>query len=154
MRETMPIFLARQRFKHVVGFSYNEVSRRYVDNAPDFYLPTWRRKAENKKQGSAEEFEEHDQFRFEQIANAVHLYALKGYMELLSEGVAPEQARSILPQSMYTSYYVSGSLAAWARAYKLRTTGEYQKEWDEITVQWEAILGKHFPVSWKALIGE
>ena len=154
LRESIPIFLARQRFKHMVGFSYNEVSRRYVDDSPKFYFPTWREKAENKKQGSAEEFKELDQFGFEQIANAAYLYALSAYQELLNAGVAPEQARMVLPQSMFTSYYVSGSLAAWARAYKLRTTGEYQKEWDLVTKQWDDIIRPLFPIAWAALLGE
>lgn len=153
MRETVPIFVARQRFKHMVGFTYNEVSRRYVDDEPKFFFPeTWRRRAENKKQGSSDEEVAHD-YGCEQIANASYLYSLKAYNALLEAGVAPEQARIVLPQSMYTSYYVTGSLAAWARAYKLRIDEHSQKEIQDLAKQWDEII-KNIPElehSWKAL---
>ena len=128
MREEVPIFVARQRFKHTIGFSYNEVSRRYVDSDPLFFHPTlWRKKAENKKQGSEE-----DGIPSQTIVNKAYdtfLIASKElYDKMLSMQVAPEQARMVLPQSMYTSYYVTGSLAAFARAYKLRIEEHAQKE--------------------------
>lgn len=153
MRETVPIFVARQRFKHMVGFTYNEVSRRYVDDTPEFYTPdVWRCRAENKKQGSSDE-------AIELIANANYIYqvlcehALGVYKELLDDGVAPEQARMVLPQSMMTSYYVTGSLAAWARAYKLRIDAHSQKEIQDLAVQWGNILGDipQIKYSWEAL---
>jgi len=127
MRETVPIFVARQRFKHMVGFSYNEVSRRYVDDAPTFFEPVaWRAKADNKKQGSGEDLSE-SRFHTARL-RALHAYCANLYQELLRDGVCAEQARMVLPQSMYTSYYVTGSLAAWARAYKLRIHPHAQKE--------------------------
>lgn len=164
MRETVPIFVARQRFKHVVGFTYNEVSRRYVDDAPEFYSPdTWRGAAENKKQGSSDEVIElwtkrglvsiegsSLQGSYEILVS----YAKKVYLDMIAEGVAPEQARMVLPQSMYTSYYVTGSLAAWARAYKLRSDPHAQKEIQDLAEQWNKIISnipelKH---SWNALV--
>lgn len=151
MRETLPIFLARQRLKHMVGFTYNEVSRRYVDDDPTFYMPkVWRKRAENKKQGSSDEPADLSPLSQEAYGECC-AKCLKMYNSLLEDGVAPEQARMVLPQSMYTSYYVTGSLAAWARAYKQRTDDHAQSEWDEITPQWNEILREHFPVSWKAL---
>lgn len=151
LRETVPIFVARQRFKHMVGFTYNEVSRRYVDDTPEFYVPeVWRRRAENKKQGSSDE-EVAFPFTCKSALGEVHACCLSYYNTLLSEGVAPEQARMVLPQSMYTSYYVTGSLAAWARAYKLRSDEHSQKEIRDLAKIWDSIISPLFPVSWDAL---
>lgn len=152
IRETIPIFLARQRFKHMVGFTYNEVSRRYVDDEPEFYRPVvWRTRAEDKKQGSGLAFDAEETEELSGILEGIHSDALADYRYLLGRGVAPEQARMVLPQSMYTSYYVTGSLAAWARAYKQRIHEHAQREWDEITPQWNKIIEPLFPTSWKAL---
>ena len=301
MRETVPIFVARQRFKHMVGFTYNEVSRRYVDDEPEFYTPnTWRSRPEGSvKQGSgtekleAPDFKEgfctncgakivdtkraqgggqrrkycstkckyaftnkhrnpyktvfqnakgrveregkrewdldfntfefpeycpylgikldysygkgeirpespsfdridttkdytegnveivsnransmkNDASREEQIkmAEAV-LLKYKGYVpnyehsyegvvskakelyaDMVSAGYSPEQARMVLPQSMYTSYYVTGSLAAWARAYKQRIESTAQIEIQELAKQWDSIIAPLFPESWGVL---
>jgi thymidylate synthase (FAD) len=151
LRETVPIFVARQRFKHTVGFSYNEVSRRYVDANPAFYFPLWRLRAENKKQGSDGNVDK----RHQHEATCAYEEALKAcedcYMEMIKSGIAPEQARIVLPQSMYTSYYVTGSLAAFARAYKLRSQSDAQVEIQELSKQWSDIIEPLFPVSWKAL---
>jgi thymidylate synthase (FAD) len=159
MRETVPIFVARQRFKHMVGFTYNEVSRRYVDDTPEFYTPdVWRGRAENKKQGSSdevvEEFEyEGGTFLVSKEYEAFLKCAEAMYNNLLDAGVAPEQARMVLPQSMMTSYYVTGSLAAWARAYKLRIDAHSQKEIQDLAKQWGEILGSipEIKYSWEAL---
>lgn len=156
MRETVPIFVARQRFKHMVGFTYNEVSRRYVDDTPEFYTPdVWRGRAENKKQGSSDEVVE----RVEGLGDIDIAYSdllmecRHHYNCMIEAGVAPEQARMVLPQSMYTSYYVTGSLAAWARAYKLRIDSHSQKEIQDLAKQWGDILGSipELKYSWAAL---
>lgn len=167
MRETVPIFIARQRFKHVVGFTYNEMSRRYVDTTPEFYMPdVWRKRAENKKQGSSEEVVTHfgkhftwdgweETFKEADSVNEAYDYFVKHaeflYNSMLESGICPEQARMILPQSMMTSYYVTGSLAAWARAYKLRSDSHAQKEIRDLAAQWNEIIEPLFPVSWKEL---
>jgi thymidylate synthase (FAD) len=163
LRETVPIFVARQRFKHTIGFSYNEVSRRYVDDTPEFYLPDlWRFKADNVKQGShytgLTSQEVNSKLRDKEEANGLimspeEIYddCLKTYKQLLSIGVCAEQARMVLPQSMYTSYYVTGSLSAFARAYKLRIDKHAQKEIQELAESWNNIIKDLFPVSWKAL---
>lgn len=154
MREKVPIFIARQRFKHRIGFEYNEVSRRYVDDVPEFYIPTeWRKRAENKKQGSSDE-------EVELIEEVIAKYgrymkdSYDAYEALLSLGVAPEQARMVLPQSMYTEYYVTGSLAAWARAYKLRIDPHAQKEIQDLAKMWNDIITglPELKYSWSALI--
>jgi thymidylate synthase (FAD) len=160
MRETVPIFVARQRFKHMVGFTYNEVSRRYVDDTPEFYTPdVWRGRAENKKQGSSDEvvewtniYDEGDYPLSTAYKDAIYT-CVKLYEDMISSGVAPEQARMVLPQSMMTSYYVTGSLAAWARAYKLRIDSHSQKEIQDLAKQWGEILGSipEIKYSWEAL---
>ena len=149
VRETIPIFVARQRIRHTVGFSYNEVSRRYVETEPEFYVPVnWRAKAENKKQGSSDEV-----ICTEKEVNLekYHKLSLDFYNNLLKLGVCPEQARIVLPLSTYTSWYVTGSLYAWARAYNLRSEAHAQKEIQELAKQWKEILEPLYPVSWKAL---
>lgn len=159
MRETVPIFVARQRFKHMVGFTYNEVSRRYVSDEPSFYVPdSWRKAAENKKQGSSDETiewimnDEWEGFIKDDYAKIIDDITCL-YRCMIESGVAPEQARMVLPQSMYTSYYVTGSLAAWARAYKLRIDPHAQKEIQDLAIQWGDIIGgiKELEYSWKAL---
>jgi thymidylate synthase (FAD) len=182
LREKVPIFVARQRFKHMVGFSYNEVSRRYVDDAPEFYIPdAWRKRAENKKQGSSDEVVAYLPgsiigYPFAHETEKSHMvkigYRKPGkykvakdykifldvceqfYNHLIIGGVAPEQARMVLPQSMYTEYYVTGSLAAWARAYKLRIDPHAQKEIQDLAVMWDNVIGniKELEHSWKALL--
>ena len=96
-----PIFVARQLVKHQVGLVWNEVSRRYVDDKPEFYTPkVWRLKADNKKQGSSDETIEYN------VEGAIQ-YVTQTYNNLLREGVAPEMARMVLPQNLYTEWYLS-----------------------------------------------
>lgn len=155
MREKVPLFVARQRFKHMVGFTYNEVSRRYVDEVPEFYEPSvWRgRPVGSAKQGSSnEDVGLSVSLHFGSI-KAYHVQAVEVYQSLLDSGVAPEQARMVLPQSMYTEYYVTGSLAAWSRAYKLRIASDAQKEIQDLAKQWDDIIGgiPELKYSWSAL---
>ena len=156
MRETVPIFVARQRFKHMVGFTYNEVSRRYVDDSPTFYTPeTWRSRPEGSvKQGSGESTVDIEPtIRCEYTGDLLPYYEVctHVYDNLLEAGVAPEQARMVLPQSMYTSYYVTGSLAAWARAYKQRIDAHAQVEIQDLAKQWDEVIKPLFPESWEVL---
>jgi thymidylate synthase (FAD) len=152
LREDVPIFVARQRFKHMVGFTYNEVSRRYVDDEPTFYEPeVWRKRADNLKQGSLDEPAELDNF-MQRWLTTYNEDALGLYNYLIKDGVAPEQARMVLPQSMMTSYYTTGSLAAFARAYKQRIDPHSQKEIRDLAQQWDQIIRPLFPISWAALV--
>ena len=162
--EKVPIFVARQRFKHMVGFTYNEVSRRYVDDKPEFFTPeSWRKKAENKKQGSSDETMEEInllidgyedvngsqlKLNYKDLTDLCRLW----YELMIEEGAAPEQARMVLPQSMYTEYYVTGSLAAFARAYKQRIDSHAQVEIQDLAKKWDEIIRPLFPVSWSALV--
>ena len=151
-RISAPIFVARQLVKHQVGLVWNEISRRYVDSKPTFYIPTkWRSRAENKKQGSGDELISLTGHDYKDIQH-VHQTALNTYNHLLRLGVAPEQARIVLPQSMYTEWYWTGSLFAFARFCKLRISPYAQEETSHIAAQIAAIIGTHFPISWKCLL--
>ncbi len=155
VRETVPIFVARQRFKHTVGFTYNEVSRRYVDSEPEFFIPeTWRKKAENRKQGSSSESLTsilHDYYDSRYSGLLMECRAL--YNSMVMDGVAPEQARMVLPQSMYTSYYCTGSLPAWSRAYLLRIDDHAQQEIQDLAKMWYAVIDSVGAIrnSWRLL---
>jgi thymidylate synthase (FAD) len=154
LRETIPIFVARQRFKHVVGFTYNEVSRRYVDDTPEFFIPDeWRSRPEGSvKQGSGGAIQH--SLHVSDMYEVFLLRAKQLYQDMLATGVAPEQARMVLPQSMLTSYYVTGSLAAFARAYRQRIDPHAQVEIQQLAMQWSDLIKPLFPISWEALIKE
>jgi len=150
-RLKMPIYVAREWFRHTVGFARNEVSRRYVDDTPECYLPpTLRERDTNKKQGSkttpiegeASVITEMDEFQNN---------AIKFYEHLLAKQVAPEVARGVLPQSMYTEFIETGSLSAYARLCNLRLSPYAQAEIQEYAEAICELLKVKFPVSWTAL---
>ena len=142
-----PIFIARQLGKHQVGLVWNEVSRRYVSDEPEFYEPeVWRKRADNVKQGSSDEPVDFVDHYEEEVLH------LKSYYEyLLDSGVCPEQARMVLPQSMMTEWYWTGSIAAFSRVYKLRIDPHSQKEVQEVADMLDTVIRPLFPVSWEAL---
>lgn len=143
----VPLFVARQIMKHQVGFVVNEVSRRYVDEEPEFYEPdVWRGRSADKKQGSFGfvDLNGYDDWTYNQSCLAM-------YNDLLADGVAPEQARMVLPQSMYTEFWMTGSLYGWANLYVQRTDSHAQKETQEIARQIGSIIAPLYPESWKAL---
>ena len=143
------MFVARQLGKHQVGLVWNEISRRYVDDIPDYYIPeNWRGRAEDKKQGSDEENiiqEQWSQYS-EHCETSLGIYQL-----MLEEGICPEQARMVLPQSTYTEWYWTGTLMAFARVCNLRCKGDTQKETRELCWMLNNLAQEIFPVSWKAL---
>ena len=146
-----PIFVARQLGKHQVGLSWNEVSRRYVDNPPEFYMPDkWRGRPENSKQGSDGDAKS-QYFPDLYIKDVVEL-ASENYRKMVMQGVAPEMARMILPQNMMTEWYWSGSLYAFARICKLRLDKASQIEVQDIARQLSAHCITQFPHSWNALM--
>ena len=144
-----PIFVARQLVKHQVGLVWNEVSRRYVDNEPEFYIPSfWRTRPQgNIKQGSGEDRIEYD------IAGTME-YVKQTYNNLLNDGVAPEMARMVLPQNMMTEWFWSGTLYAFARVCNLRLHKTPQIETQIIAEFISDNIKEKFPLSWKSLIGE
>jgi len=153
-RLKMPIFIAREWFRHQIGFARNEVSRRYVDTDPEFWIPTQLRQRDtNKKQGSKQEQIQYNGHCLAHI-RATNEKALETYKYLLGHGVCPEQARAVLPQSMLTEFIETGSLAAYARLYNLRTDPSAQKEIQELAEQIGFLLAEKFPISWAALTSE
>ena len=143
-----PVFVARQLVKHQVGLVWNEVSRRYVDNEPEFYTPTeWRKSAENKKQGSSDETVEYSVL-------PAYTFAKQCYENMLRMDIAPEMARMVLPQSMMTEWYWSGTLYAFARVCNLRCKPDAQKETRDVGWGIDKHARELFPASWKALRDE
>lgn len=152
-----PIFVARQLVKHKF-LRWSEVSRRYVDDPPEFYLPeTWRGKSEDKKQGSDNSvaintayYDRDDGYNtWEDDAISV---SLEAYDAMLKLGVSPEQARMILPQNTMTEWYWSGSMDAFGAMCKLRLKEDTQYETRLVANQVDKIASKCYPVSWAALV--
>jgi thymidylate synthase (FAD) len=143
-----PVFVARQLVKHKF-LRWNEISRRYVDSEPEFYMPrSWRGRSEDKKQGSSGEWYDEDT---DISVGYCYTACLDTYKELLDEGICPEQARMVLPQSMMTEWYWSGSLDAFADMCKLRCAPDTQAETQEVANKISIQMHKLFPVSWMAL---
>jgi len=148
-----PISIRTQLFKHKIGLVESEISRRYVFGQPEVYNPRWRTKPTNgAKQGSEDFMEIGDELNYCNIAysNAVES-CISAYELLLSRGVAPEQARFVLPQGMYTEFHWTGSLMAFSRVYKLRTDPHAQWEIREYANAVGEIIAPLFPCSWQAL---
>lgn len=154
VRMNIPTFLARQLGKHQVGMSWNEVSRRYVDDAPEFHYPdAWRKRPDGSiKQGSLGVHESHD--AIQHAYDSVVGYCVDLYNEMINDGVAPEQARMVLPQSMMTQVIWTGSLMAFAHVYNLRVDSHAQVEAQEFAKELDSVIRPRFPVSWRALTGE
>ena len=168
-RVKAPIFIRTQLFKHKVGIVENEVSRRYVTMDPEFYTPYWRTAPTNgAKQGSSdficdgEELKsirengdltpkdnsciELDRNYKEFVSKAKELY-----YELLEKGIAPEQARGVLPQSTYTEWWWTGSLSAFARVCKLRAESHAQWEVQQYASGFSEIMKRLYPYCWEKL---
>ncbi len=160
LRVTVPIFIANQLKRHVVGLTLNEVSRRYVDTPPEFFTPDkWRARPDKSiKQGSSDQ---------EIVTLPQNIYGaspkeaydwlirqcLDTYNRFIDAGICPEQARMCLPLSMMTSYYWTGSLAAYARICKQRLDAHAQRETQWVAEQIRDVIAPLFPYSWAALIG-
>ena len=141
-----PVFVARQLVKHEY-MPWNEISRRYVDNEPEFYVPdVWRGRSADKKQGSEGVVKTNANVEYH---NNVMLQL---YKQQLDEGVTPEQARMHLPQSMMTEWYWSGTVYAFAKMCQLRMQQDTQQESREVAMQVDEYMEKLYPESWKALM--
>ena len=142
-----PIFVARQLVKHEY-MPWNEISRRYVDSDPKLYYPDeWRGRSSDKKQGSEGVVKVDGRVALGSVMNN----CLELYYDLLKLGVAPEQARMVLPQSTMTEWYWSGSLYAFAKMCGLRLQDDAQYETRLVAEQIEDVMMKLYPVSWEAL---
>jgi len=158
MHFKVPLFVARQLQKHTAGFNpWSEVSRRYVDSDPEFFVPkVWRGRSEDKKQGSDPSvsintayYDRDDGYNsWDEDAQVI---CLEAYQKMKELGVAPEQARMVLPQSMYVEFIWAGNLFAWASLYNTRSWGDSQAETANVAHQIKEIVEPLFPVSWKEL---
>lgn len=158
MHFKVPIFVARQIQRHRT-FAYSEVSRRYVDTPPEFFWPDkWRKRADNVKQGSSDDevtslgLQGFREVTPQEAADKLVEHAMTLYNTMLEEKVAPELARMILPQNMYTEFYATSNLRNWSHFLKLRLDGHAQKEVQEVANQVLGILQPLFPVSVEALM--
>tara|TARA_R110000782_G_scaffold102791_5_gene190179 strand:+ start:13472 stop:14152 length:681 start_codon:yes stop_codon:yes gene_type:complete len=152
MRMELPIYILRQLGKHQVGFSWSEVSRRYITTPPKFHRPNFRKAAPNVKQGSLDELlSPMNAVQAEMVLSMAENKAIDAYNIMLDLQVAPEQARTILPQSMITTVVVTGSLLGWHFMVDQRTDPHTQKE----TQQYAHAIASHmrsvYPISWEAL---
>jgi len=150
LRIKAPVSIRTQFFKHKQGFVENEISRRYVSCDPEFYIPDWRGQPTNgAKQGSD------DFISISSDLNCDYRDTIDAcfnvYKKLLASGVAPEQARFVLPQAMYTEWFWTGSLAAYARFYSQRSDSHAQWEIREYADAVGGIIDTLFPFSWKSL---
>ena len=149
-----PVFVARQLVKHQIGLVWNEISRRYVDSEPEFYQPeSWRLKADDKKQGSSDDIWEGEtvdnpSIAYQNICNEARSKYLH-WVNVLN--ICPEQARMVLPQSMMTEWYWSGTVYAFARVCNLRCKPDTQKETQDVANQIHALADEAFPYCWKYL---
>jgi thymidylate synthase (FAD) len=152
LRIKAPIFVRTQLFKHKVGFTENEISRRYVTNEPEFYVPEWRSApTDGAKQGSSDFITDLYVNDLDRMYTRNALECIDIYKELLKEGVAPEQARAILPQGTYTEWWWTGSLSAYARVFKQRIDAHAQWEVQQYAGAIGKILEPLFPHSWAVL---
>ena len=152
-----PVFVARQLVKHEY-MPWNEISRRYVDEEPDIYYPpndVWRGRSPDKKQGSDGEIDlKHpakDGFLLDALIEG-NEWQLKLYRQLIKEGIAPEQARMVLPQSMMSEWYWSGTLYAFAKMCQLRMKSDTQEETQYVASKIALTMAKIYPTSWDALM--
>jgi len=154
-----PIFVARQLVKHKF-LRWSEISRRYVDEDPEIYEPViWRGRSKDKKQGSHGDITDYamnfvwwDDYKLGDQIEFYNKGVIAMYNRMIEIGIAPEQARMVLPQSMMTEWYWSGSLDAFADMCRLRMAEDTQYESRIVANQISDIMLKHFPVSWAALL--
>jgi thymidylate synthase (FAD) len=152
LRCSVPLFLARQLMKHQAGLTWNEVSRRYVDDTPEFYYPEeWReRPKDGIKQGSGGIHEKSEAFDISYKALVKKARVL--YELMVSGGVSPEMARMVLPQSMMVDFIWTGNLLAFAHVYNLRSGEGAQEEAKVFAELLKKAIAPEFPVGWNALV--
>jgi len=152
-----PIFVARQLVKHQIGLVWNEISRRYVNDEPEFYWPDeWRLRPDHIKQGSGDEvldrYMKLKKGGINDRCKELEESALGLYRDMNHLKIAPEMARMVLPQNMYTEWHWTGSLMAFARVCEQRLDSHAQKETRDVAQYINDDMAKAFPVSWNALM--
>lgn len=146
-----PVAVARQLFKHKIGFVESEESRRYISIRPELFIPDeFRAAASDKKQGSAGKHPHSDFWKneYEDQCNE----AIEKYERMIKDGIAPEQARLILPQGVEVNWVLTGSLFAFSNLCNQRLDSHAQQETQELAAQIDTIITPLFPVSWGALV--
>jgi thymidylate synthase (FAD) len=153
LRMTAPVPIRTQCFKHKVGFSENEESRRYISSSPKFFIPQQFRKHPegSVKQGSGEDMHPTGNKYWRRHFQSNNSMCLDSYEMAIAGGMCPEQARFLLPQGMEVSWYWTGSLSAYARFYKQRTDPHAQQEIKILALEVGEILKPLYPVAWGAL---
>lgn len=153
-----PLFVARQLGKHQTGMSWSEESRRYIKTKPELYWPKyWREAADKVKQGSSDERaewmheNEEDWSNYDWIHSLYSNTIVEFYEDMLKNGVAPEQARMILPQNMYINWVWTGTLLAWGHLFKQRTDSHAQRECQDFAWMIDEHMRKLYPESWAAI---
>lgn len=153
LRVAAPIFVRTHCFKHKIGYVESEESRRYITEMPEMFIPAeWRSAAPDKKQGSGPPIKSEAHVIAESIYRLAMDTARGDYARLLELGVCPEQARMVLPQSMMTEWYWTGSLYAYARFYQHRHAPDVQGETTELAEKVARIIAPLYPVAWPALM--
>lgn len=152
LRMRAPVPIRTQCFKHKSGFVENEESRRYIKSTPTFFIPEqFRKSCENKKQGSGEDFNQHDNALMQKFYQDHFDESLENYEQALRDGVCEEQARFLLPQGAEVNWYWTGSLAAFARFFNQRTDSHAQFEIQELAREVGDIIAPLFPIAWQEL---
>lgn len=147
LRFTAPIAIHAQCTKHQIGFVMNTVSRRYVSDTPELFIPDFRTKPDGSiKQGSGDKHKRSSAWVLEYTNKCNDM--IETYLRMIADDVAPEQARFILPQGVFTEWVWTGSLQAWARFYNQRSDPHAQQEIQELAQMVDDIIAPLFPVSW------
>lgn len=156
-----PLMVARQWWKHHIGSAaiddqdgWNESSRRYVTEKEVFYIPNvneWRTKPENSKQGSGSVANPEVGAKCLQRLRASVERGIRDYEDALKDGVAPEQARLLLPAyAMYVRWRWTASLNALLHFLSLRDKSDAQYEIQEYARAVALIVKEQFPLTWAA----
>jgi len=144
-----PVPIRTQCFKHKQGFVENEESRRYIKSTPELYVPDeFRMAPKSAKQGSGGVHADSEFFKRTYESACYHMIDL--YESYIEDGVAPEQARFLLPQGVQVNWYWTGSLAAFARYYGLRSASDSQQESADLANEVGSLIRELYPVSWEA----
>lgn len=150
IRMQAPVPIARQAFKHKIGFVESEESRRYISSTPSLYIPDeFRAAAASVKQGSAGVHPKSEHWRTNYIEASQNMVAI--YELAIRDGICPEQARFFLPQGCEVNWVWTGSLYAYANFFNQRSDSHAQKEIRDLADQVDQIIAPLYPVSWAAL---
>ena len=160
-RCVVPLFVRSQHHRHRT-WSYNEISRRYTDVNIEFYEPTeFRTQHKSNRQASSNDLinprlsdEICQKLICLDAADAIrkhHEFSLKLFDELLEKGVCREQARGVLPQNLYTTYYATACLSNIMKFIQLRDKPDAQWEIQVLAKAMMQFVEREFPYAAKAM---